>query len=51
MSNEKQYDDMMDKALGACEQSFTTDITQNTEMYVALQDAVRGYIAEQDKQK
>jgi hypothetical protein len=48
MPNEKAYDDMMDKALDACDQSFTADITQNTDMYVALQDAVRDYVEREE---
>lgn len=51
MSKESEYDNMMDKALQACEQSYTVDITQNTEMYVALQDSVRSYVDEQDNKK
>lgn len=47
MSN-KDYDAMLDKALGACEESFTTDITQHTPTYVALQDAVKNYVEEND---
>jgi hypothetical protein len=41
----------MDKTLAACEQSFTTDITEHTPTYVALQDIVRNYVEEQGKQK
>jgi len=44
----ENYDSMMDKALDACEQSFTADITQVTPIYVALQDAVKNYVAEQE---
>lgn len=51
MSKESEYDNMMDKALAACEQSYTVDITQNTEMYVALQDSVRNYVEEQSNTK
>jgi len=51
MSKESEYDNMMDKALAACEQSFTVDITQVTPMYVALQDSVRNYVDEQSEQK
>lgn len=43
------YDSMMDKALDACEESFTVDITQHTPTYVALQDAVKDYVAEEKK--
>lgn len=42
----ESYDSMMDKALDACEESFTVDITQSTPDYVALQDAVKSYIEE-----
>lgn len=51
MSKESEYDNMMDKTLAACEQSYTVDITQNTEMYVALQDSVRNYVEEQSNKK
>jgi hypothetical protein len=45
------YDSEMDKALDACEESFTVDITQHTPTYVALQDAVKNYVEEQREQK
>lgn len=51
MSKESEYDNMMDKTLDACEQSFTVDITQHTPTYVALQDSVRNYVEEQSNTK
>lgn len=47
----ENYDDWMDKTLDACEESFTTDITQVTPIYVALQDAVKNYVEEENAKK
>jgi len=42
------YEEMLNKTLAACEESFTTDITEHTPTYVALQDAVKNYVENSD---